>query len=65
MPTRTDGNASRMNSHCQPSSPQPVTLSNSPEIGDPMMDEIGIASMNRADDPGAVNRRETTGSDRR
>ena len=47
MPTKTDGNASRMNSHCQPSSPQPVTPSSIPEIGDPMMDEIGIASMNR------------------
>ena len=47
MPTRTDGNASRMNSHCQPSSPQPVTPSSSPEIGDPMIDEIGMANMNR------------------
>jgi len=47
MPTRIDGSASRMNSHCQPSSPHPVTLSSIPEIGDPMIDEIGIASMNR------------------
>ncbi len=47
MPTRTDGSASRMNSHCQPSSPQPVRPSSIPEIGDPMMDDIGIASMNR------------------
>jgi hypothetical protein len=26
MPTRTDGAPSMMNSHCQPSSPQPVRL---------------------------------------
>ena len=36
-----------MNSHCQPSRPQPVTFSNNPEIGAPTMDEIGIASMKK------------------
>src|ERR1700692_543499 len=46
-PTRTDGSASMMNSHCQPSSPKPVTFSKSPEIGAPTMDEIGIASMKK------------------
>jgi hypothetical protein len=35
-----------MNSHCQPSCPPPERLSNAPEIGEPMIDENGIASMN-------------------
>ena len=43
-----EGSASRMNSHCQPSSPQPVMFSNAPEIGAPMMDEKGMASMKNA-----------------
>ncbi len=41
----TAGRPSRMNSHCQPARPSPVTLSSAPEIGEPRNDEIGIEIM--------------------
>jgi hypothetical protein len=43
---RIDGTASRMKSHCQPSSPAPERFNSAPEIGAPTIDENGMASMN-------------------